>query len=414
MLDEVVKNVRSGEGAALPSVCSAHADVIAASMLLAEALDQPLLIEATSNQVNHLGGYTGMTPAEFVESVQRQAKSLGCDPARLLLGGDHLGPQVWKTGPADAAMAEAEAMIAAYAKAGFTKLHLDCSEGCAGEPAQVGDGLASDRAARLALVAEANAPAPEALRYVIGTEVPPPGGARSDETGVTPTSPESAARTLEAHRKAFEAAGAMAAFDKVRALVVQPGLEFGPDHVDRFDIAAPDPLSAVLQPYPKLCFEAHSTDYQEPEVFPALARRGFGVLKVGPALTFAWREAVYALHHIAAWLGHESGLPALMSTLMEEHPGAWRGHYPQDAPLLRHFGLADRIRYYWAMPEAEAAVAALLAFLADKSAPSGLVAQYVPPATLARSADLGGDWARALLLAHVQEALLPYFGGRPC
>ena len=51
--------------------------------------------------------------------------------------------------PADAnsAMAMARVMVADYVSAGFTKIHLDCSEGCAGEPAQVGDAIAAARAA---------------------------------------------------------------------------------------------------------------------------------------------------------------------------------------------------------------------------------------------------------------------------
>ncbi|QMU57141.1 MAG: tagatose-6-phosphate kinase [Boseongicola sp.] len=415
MLDAIIHDVRARRGPAIPSVCSAHADVLAASMMLAENLDRPLLIEATSNQVNHLGGYTGLSPYQFVADVRQQANVLKCNPDRIILGGDHLGPQVWKAMPASKAMAQASEMIMAYADAGFSKIHLDCSEGCAGEPAQVDDVTASKRAAMLALVAQAYAPHPDRLSYVIGTEVPPPGGARTDDEGiVVPTSPESAAATLAAHEDAFVAAGAGEAFDNVRALVVQPGLEFGAERVDHFDIAGPDRLSSVLDDHPSLCFEAHSTDYQRTEVYPELARRNFGILKVGPALTYAWREAAYALSHISNWLGHEAELPEVMSKLMASDPSAWKKHYSDDSQLLWHFGLADRVRYYWAKPEAYKAVEVLHDFLESKSPPQSLLEQYLPRKTIERATNLPFPWGRAVLIAHVQEALLPYFVDQQC
>ena len=414
-LDAIIRANRAGNGPALPSVCSAHPDVLAASLLLAEALDRPLLIEATSNQVNHHGGYAGQRPADFIATVRAQAASLGVDADRVIFGGDHLGPQAWKARPVAEAMAEAEAMIAAYVRAGFTKIHLDCSEGCAGEPAALPDGPAAERAARLARVAEETAPDAAALRYVIGTEVPPPGGARHDGEGIAPTPPERAAATLDAHAAAFAALGLDAAFARVRGLVVQPGLEFAPAHIDRFPMDAPDNLSPVLAPFPDLCFEAHSTDYQHPEVFPELARRHFALLKVGPALTFAWREALYALSHVDVWRHGGAHISETMERLMLTRPAHWRSHYhddPAQQHLMRHFGYADRIRYYWAQPDALDAVDALKARSAD--IPPPLLSQYLPEATIARAETLPLPRATALLAAHVQGALLPYFRTAPC
>jgi D-tagatose-1,6-bisphosphate aldolase subunit GatZ/KbaZ len=54
---------------------------------------------------------------------------------RLVLGGDHLGPNAWQTLDAATAMQHAEILIAAYAAAGFHKIHLDCSMRCADDPA---------------------------------------------------------------------------------------------------------------------------------------------------------------------------------------------------------------------------------------------------------------------------------------
>lgn len=417
-LDPIIAANRAGTGPALPSICSAHPDVLTASILLAVELGRPLLVEATSNQVNHRGGYTGMTPADFIAEVRGRAARLGLAPELLLFGGDHLGPQAWKSQPVEAAMAEAEEMIAAYVKAGFTKIHLDCSEGCAGEPAALSDGPAAARAARLAQVAEAAAPDASALRYIVGTEVPPPGGARHDDEGIAPTPPERASATLDAHAEAFAKLGLEAAFARVRGLVVQPGLEFAPAHIDHFPMESEDRLSAVLAAWPELCFEAHSTDYQRPEVYTELARRHFAILKVGPALTFAWREALYGLSHAMVWTEGGAHISEVMEALMTARPASWQGHYhgdPAQQRLLRHFGYADRIRYYWTDPKAQAAVAALKAQFDAAPPPPPLLAQYLPEATIARAAGLDLPPAEALLVAHVQGALLPYFAeAAPC
>lgn len=403
----------------MPSVCSAHPDVIAASLLLAEELDRPLLLEATSNQVNQFGGYTGMRPADFIAFSRRISAGLGISPDRLLFGGDHLGPQAWRSEPADSAMAKARDLVAEYVKAGFTKIHLDCSEGCAGEPAQVSDLVSAARAAELAKVCEAAASDPEALSYDYGTEVPPPGGARAEEggQGIAPTRPESALATIAAHRAAFAARGLDAAWERAVGLVVQPGIEFAPDHVHRFHLDAPDHLTPVLADYPWLSFEAHSTDYQEPAVFAEIARRHFAVLKVGPALTYAYRQAIYALDALSAWTvpDAESQVPAVMEGLMLASPANWSKHYDGDADrlrLLRHFSYADRIRYYWTQPAAVVAVGHLLESLGPVKPLPCVLEQFFAPAVLARAEALSAtvpDWCRALIYAQIQEALAPYY-----
>lgn len=403
---------RVGSGKAMPSVCSAHEDVLMASLMMAQSHQQTILIEATSNQVNQFGGYTGMEPIDFSNYIELIAKSVGVDMDLVILGGDHLGPQVWRSEPADVAMRHAADMIRDYVNAGFRKIHLDCSEGCAGEPAQVGDALAAARAAQLAKVCEETAPGQ--VLYVIGTEVPPPGGARADEHGITPTSPERARATLEAHRQAFAALGLDAAFARVRGLVVQPGLEFAPSHIDHFDRMQPDLLSAALDGYPDLCFEAHSTDYQNDDVYPDLARRHFGILKVGPALTFAWREALYGLSHIDSWLHGKPHISQTMEKLMLANPKPWQGHYPDDR-ALRHFGYADRIRYYWNDPRARKAINAMLTRLAGTTIPEPLLHAYIPKFTASLAGIMtrrGIPLSKAILLASVKLALEPYMEDR--
>lgn len=63
---------------------------------LAQAFDDILLIESTSNQVDQFGGYTGMTPKEFIAYVSKLLHDYGLSAERLVLGGDHLGPNAWQ------------------------------------------------------------------------------------------------------------------------------------------------------------------------------------------------------------------------------------------------------------------------------------------------------------------------------
>lgn len=420
LLRQIIARNRAGEAIAIPSVCTAHPETLEASLSLAEALDQPVVIEATSNQVNQDGGYTGMRPADFIRFVHEIATKSGVSKGRIVFGGDHLGPQAWRKLPSDQAMDKAHRMVADYAAAGFTKIHLDCSEGCAGEPAQLADEVTAARSAALAATALAAAPNPRGLLFVIGTEVPPPGGARADDHGeIPPTTPQSASATLAAHEDAFRSANLN--LDQIGGLVVQPGVEFSPMEVHYLPLARDPGLLGALTTWPGLCLEAHSTDYQDPTAFPRLAELGFAFQKVGPALTFAWREALYALDTMRSQCGWATG-PALadeMEAIMLADPGYWQGHYRADSAEIRverHFGLADRIRYYWPKPRAQAAVAQLFADLDGRSLPKPALMAHFSQEEIASARHSSHSLPVALALTRVQSALRPYFfstGSRP-
>jgi D-tagatose 6-phosphate 4-epimerase len=369
--------------AGVTSVCTAHPVVIEAALSLALRTHRRVLIEATCNQVNQEGGYTGMTPADFRHFVEGIAARIGLDPSQVILGGDHLGPNPWKHLAADEAMQRAEAMIEGYARAGFTKLHLDTSMGCAGEPAALADEVTAERAAALAKVAEAAVGDELSPIYIVGTEVPVPGGAQHALDSVEVTRPEAALRTVDVHRKAFSDAGLEAAFARAIGVVVQPGVEFASTEIIPYRPEKAVHLVDTLASLPGFVFEAHSTDYQPAACLDALVRDGFAILKVGPWLTFALREALYGLDCIARVLypaPTEDDLPSAMEALMLREPGNWRKYYRGGADelrLQRHFSFSDRIRYYWPHPEAQAAVDRLFAKLGDKVIPGPLISQYL-------------------------------------
>jgi D-tagatose-1,6-bisphosphate aldolase subunit GatZ/KbaZ len=340
-----------------------------------------LLIESTCNQVNQYGGYTGMTPAKFVEYVRAISEENNFPFYRVILGGDHLGPNVWQDEPAETAMQKAEALVAGYVQAGFLKIHLDCSMRLADDPpGGLDEEVCAARAARLAKVAERSGG--KDLRYVVGTEVPVPGGAHEHEETVSVTKVENVERTLEVTRTAFMSAGLASALERVIAIVVQPGVEFGDDFVLPFNPEAARELSQFIGPA-SMVFEAHSTDYQTRGALKNLVRGHFAILKVGPALTFAFREAAFALAMIEKELipaGERSELIETLDAVMLEDPAHWRKYYhgtETEQAFKRKFSLSDRIRYYWAKPEIQAAFERLMKNLGDAALPYPLLSQYV-------------------------------------
>ncbi len=402
---------RAGQPFGITSICSAHPIVLRAALSRAAQCDGPVLIEATCNQVNQFGGYTGMTPANFVTFVEDIARKQGVRREQIILGGDHLGPNPWRKEPAEVALKKAVEMIEAYVSAGFGKLHLDASMGCAGEPMALDDRTVAERAAVLCAAAERSAitaglPAP---LYILGTEVPVPGGANHALATIEPTAPEAAKKTIEVHREAFEKAGLSGVFDRVIAFVVQPGVEFGTDNIIAYDPSRAAALSNLLDDETALVFEAHSTDYQTEEALTALVGHGFPILKVGPGLTFAYREALYGLDVIASDLVSSYGersLAKTMETLMKTAPDQWAGYYHGDEAALRiqrHFSYSDRIRYYWSHPEAKAAVARLLAALEGTRIPETMLHQYLPQISAAEA-----DNAQGILVAAVDRVLAVY------
>lgn len=399
----------------ITSVCSAHPLVIEAALLSAARDGSALLIEATCNQVNQDGGYTGMTPADFRRFVESCAARVAFPAERIILGGDHLGPNPWRQLPAEEAMAQAEAMIVAYVEAGFEKLHLDTSMGCAGEPAALNDERTAERAARLAKVAEQTAARIGSTPpvYVIGTEVPPPGGATHALDGIEVTRPEAARKTMAVHEAAFRAAGVEPALERVIAIVVQPGVEFGNANVVLYQPEKATGLIQVLDDLPGLLFEAHSTDYQPTAELAGLVDGGFAILKVGPGLTFALREALYGLDAIRGVLGGSNeteSLSALLEARMLAMPHHWSGHYGGSSEaqrLQRHFSYSDRIRYYWPDPAVAGAVDRLFSDL-PAAIPETLISQYLARLYPEVLAGRVAPSPRDLCLAAIDSALLPY------
>ena len=404
----------------LCSVCSSHPLVIEAAVRFAGRTGKPLLVEATANQVNQHGGYTGLVPETFVAMVDRLRRENAVDPSLVVVGGDHLGPYPWRAEPEEPAMREAQVLVRQFVHAGARKIHLDASMALAGESAAVlQSGSAVARAVSLCRTAEEESRLHRGVPpvYVIGTEVPVPGGeavARSKAAAPVVTRPDDVVETILLHRRLFHEAGLDDAWTRVIAVVVQPGIDFDALTVYpyRRDLAAP--LVGVLADFPGLVFEAHSTDYQSTSALRALVEDGFAILKVGPELTFTLREGLFGLSAIEDELlrgsKDRSNLRAVVLETMREKPGSWRGYYTEGEalPFLMTYGYSDRMRYYWDHSDVARATRNLFANLGRSEIPLPLISQFLPHLPHVSDLPPARRSPKELLLAMIEAPLERY------
>ncbi len=385
---EMIEKGKTG----IPSFCTANPIVLEAVMEYGLQWNRPVLVEATANQVNQFGGYTGIQPEDFKAMVERIADRTGLLGDKVLLGGDHLGPLIWKKEPENSAMEKAEQLVEAYVSAGFLKIHLDTSMKLGDDP----DGplpteVVAKRGARLCRAAEraferlkAKDPKAEHPIYIIGSEVPVPGGTQEAEDSVAVTRPEDFEETVRVYQEIFKEHGLWDSWQYVLAVVVQPGVEFGDFGVLPYDRKAAGTLTKALKKYPQLVLEGHSTDYQTRMSLREMVEDGVAVLKVGPALTFALREALFALSMMEKELIPEEKRAYFQEVLEREmlkHPGNWEPYYHgdfQSRKIARRYSYSDRARYYLSGPEVSQAVDKLFQNLDTVRIPDSMIHQYMP------------------------------------
>ena len=390
-LQDIIRRNRSSDAVGVYAVCSAHPDVIAAAAGEAKENHSVLHVESTSSQVNQFGGYTGQSPKQFASFVRAASAEAGLPQNRILLGGDHLGPFPWRTEPAALAMDKAHGLVRGCVLAQYQKIHLDASMACADDPTTGPDErTVAERAAALCETAEKAfcelAPNSPPLLYVVGTEVPAPGGESQVEESIAVTATEHVRSTLESFNRAFEKRGLHRAWERVIGLVVQPGVEFGENNVFDYDRLKTRALSDALPASPLLVYEAHSTDYQLPSSLENMVEDHFAILKVGPELTFAFREAIFALSAIESEVlrGKAARLSRVRDALesaMLRNPSYWRDYYHGDENQLRlsrFYSYSDRCRYYWPDAEVKAQIDLLLGNLSQFPPPLTLISQYLP------------------------------------
>ena len=384
----LIQAQKNGRDTGICSICSANEFVLEAAMEDGRDNGHAVLIEATANQVNQFGGYTGMKPVDFMAYVRRIAKKTGLNEDQLIVGGDHLGPLTWQDDPESIAMPKAEELVSQYVYAGFSKIHIDTSMRLADDSKteRLPDSTIAKRAARLCAVAEA---AVQDVRpvYVIGSEVPVPGGATENEDSIQVTSPDDLKSTLTAFRQAFSERGLQDAWGRVIAVVVQPGVEFADNTIFKYDTNNAESLIRYVQSLDGIVLEGHSTDYQPHALLAMMRRDGVAILKVGPAVTFALREALFALEDMERLLypfspagGFSCFRDTLEGTLMADDT-YWKKYYhgsEQEKSYARRFSLSDRCRYYLDDGSVKESISRLIKNINAAALPFGLISQYFP------------------------------------
>lgn len=391
-MQEMMEKRRQGIKCGIPSYCSANELVLEIALRRAKMLNQPVLIEATANQVNQYGGYTGMLPKDFYKLVLDMAAEIDLPEQMVILAGDHLGPLTWQNLPEAEAMEKSIELVYQYTRAGFTKIHLDTSMKVADDA----EGLLSTeviarRGATLYKAAikgyeELKSEKPDAIRpvFVIGSEVPIPGGAQEAEDSLAVTSVAAFKDTVATYKRVWEEEGVGSGMDDVIAVVVQPGVEFGDDQVFLYDHHAAAELCAALKEFPEVCFEGHSTDYQSAKCLKAMVEDGIAILKVGPALTYGLREALFSMSLMENELvpaEERSNFIDVLENTMLANPGNWQKHYHGDEKqlhLARKYSFSDRARYYMGQPEVLEAMNKLFTNLNTYKIPLNMLHQYMP------------------------------------
>lgn len=390
---EMIEKRKNNINSAIASYCCANKIVIEAILEQGKRFDAPILIESTSNQVNQFGGYLGMNPKEFRDYVYKIADKIGFNRSKIILGGDHLGPQPWQDLNEKEAMKNSKKLVRDCVLAGYTKIHLDTSMYVNDDDKTVrlSDEIIAKRGAEMLIEAskaykkllEKN---PDAIHpvYVIGSEVPIPGGSQNNSSKLEVTSPADFKATVDVYKKVFYEMGLKEEWKYVIAVVVQPGVEFGDDEVDYYDRMAARYLVAELKNYPNLVFEGHSTDYQTPTKLKEMVEDGIAILKVGPALTFSLREALFSLSMLEGELVAKNKLSNFIEVLdneMLKEPKDWIKYYKGDEEKLklsRKYSFSDRCRYYLNKKEVIEAMNKLFDNLEDVKIPLSMIHQYFP------------------------------------
>jgi len=144
-------------------------------------------------------------------------------------------------------------------------------------------------------------------------------------------------------------------------------------------------LMAAIKEYPALMFEGHSTDYQTKYKLRELVKDGVGILKVGPGLTQALREGLFALAYAEKELyadreDEQSHFMEVLDEAMLADPKYYQKYYygtDAEIALKRKFSFSDRCRYYLPQPQVQAAIDKLFANFKD-GVPLNLLSQFMP------------------------------------
>ncbi|MBK8883377.1 MAG: class II D-tagatose-bisphosphate aldolase, non-catalytic subunit [Bacteroidales bacterium] len=134
LVDFILKRIRetesiSGIKRTIFAACPNSVSVIRAALKSSKRCDAPIKFAATLNQVDLDGGYTGLTHAEFVQTIRMHARNLNVK-SPVIIAIDHGGPWLkdlhrtenWSY---DKTMSAVKHSFEAAIEAGFDLIHVD-------------------------------------------------------------------------------------------------------------------------------------------------------------------------------------------------------------------------------------------------------------------------------------------------
>lgn len=422
-IKEILSKRQNGIHSGIASYCTSSRLVIKSILEYYSKTNEYVLIECTANQVNQFGGYMNMTPSDFADYVYDIADEINFPKNKIILGADHFGPLVWADKDEKEAMDNAKELVRLAVIAGFTKIHLDTSMFLGSDDAskRLSDEIIARRGAILYKVCEdafeeriKKYPTSIHPVYVIGSEVPIPGGEYGEKNTLEVTNPNDFENTINAYDKIFKEIGLKNAWDNIIAVVVQPGVEFSDESVHDYDRKQAIGLCEKLKEYPNLVFEGHSTDYQVSSKLKEMVEDGVAILKVGPAVTYALRESLFSLSLIEKELIEDkerANFIEVLEEVMLKNPKDWEKYYTGselEQKLARKYSFSDRSRYYMAQDEVNASIDKLFENIDSHDISLGLIKQYLPNTYLKiRSEKLSKD-AEDLAKSNINDVIKDY------
>ena len=423
-IKKILEKRNSGISAGIPSFCTSNSIVLEAILEHYLTSDGYVLIECTANQVNQYGGYMDMTPSDFVDYLHNIADNVGFPKDRIILGADHFGPLVWADKPENEAMENAKELVRLAVLAGYTKIHLDTSMllGSDDTSKRLSDEIIAKRGVELYKVCEEAfiercKKFPNSIHpvYVIGSEVPIPGGEYEEKDTLTVTSPQDFENTINTYDMIFKENGFDDAWDNIIAVVVQPGVEFSNYDIHDYNRSESAELCEKLAKYPNLVFEGHSTDYQSPIKLKEMVEDGVAILKVGPAVTYALREGLFTLSLIEKELikdeNKRSNFMEFLEEVMITNPKDWEKYYQGtelEKELQRKYSFSDRSRYYMARHDINEHINKLFGNIDSFDIPLGMIKQYFPKQFLEIKTNNNLKNAKNLVKLNIKHVLEDY------
>ena len=350
----------------LLAACPNSDAVLEAAVQVAAANHTPMLFAATLNQVDRDGGYTGWTPATFVQRLHQFGTKYGAGALYPCL--DHGGPWLkdahTKAGlDLDATMREVKASLAACLEAGYALLHIDPTvDRTRPDDAPVPIPLVVERTLDLIAFAEAHRTrfGLPPVAYEVGTEEVHGGLVNLD----------SFTEFLHGLHHGLATKNLLHAWPCF--IVGKVGTDL---HTSDFDPHVASGLFDIVMPYGSL-IKGHYTDWvANPEAYPLA---GMGGANVGPEFTTVEYVALAALvaKERALYISDPTVTPSRLLEALEDavyRSNRWQKWLQPDeratdfaglTPARRTWLVQTGARYIWTDAQVQAARTLLYANLA--------------------------------------------------